>query len=410
MRVYRRGTAMALSELLPLLDHLGFVALDEQPYTFRVGNERVHLYDIGIRAPEGCRARTPLRRRHRGVRRARPRRHRERRLQPTRPRRRTRRSRSRHDPRLRQVSAPDRLRLQPAVHRGHARPPRQAGGAARPAVQGSLRPRPVRTTVEAAQQVLREQIVSALDAVPSLDEDRICRSFLTLIEATTRTNFFRGDTHVGVQVRPGGDPRTAAAATGVRDLGVRAAGRGGSPPRRADRPRRAAVERPARGLPHRGARADEGADGQERGDRADRGQGRLRRQAAVHRSRRSAFRGRRLLPDVRRGDARPHRQPGRRRGGPSAGHRRPRRRRHLSRRGRRQGHRHVQRHRQQRVARARLLARRRLRVRRQLRLRPQGDGDHGPRRVGERPAPRQVARPQRRHGSADGRRHRRHVR
>ena len=35
-RVYRRGTPAALSELLPLLDHLGLQALDERPYTFRV--------------------------------------------------------------------------------------------------------------------------------------------------------------------------------------------------------------------------------------------------------------------------------------------------------------------------------------------------------------------------------------
>ena len=54
IRVYRRGTPMALSELLPLLDHLGFVALDEQPYTFQVGAERVHLYDIGVRVPAGA--------------------------------------------------------------------------------------------------------------------------------------------------------------------------------------------------------------------------------------------------------------------------------------------------------------------------------------------------------------------
>ena len=52
---------MALSELLPLLDHLGFVALDEQPYTFRVGGERVHLYDIGVRIPGGHARRPPLR-------------------------------------------------------------------------------------------------------------------------------------------------------------------------------------------------------------------------------------------------------------------------------------------------------------------------------------------------------------
>ena len=43
--------------------------------------------------------------------------------------------------------------------------------------------------------------------------------------------------------------------------------------------RRAALVGPPRGLPHRGPRADEGADGQERRDRAGGRQGRLRRQA-----------------------------------------------------------------------------------------------------------------------------------
>ena len=52
-RVYRRGAPAALSELLPLLDHLGLQALDEQPYTFRVGDERVFVYDIGVRVPAG---------------------------------------------------------------------------------------------------------------------------------------------------------------------------------------------------------------------------------------------------------------------------------------------------------------------------------------------------------------------
>ena len=92
IRVYRLGTPMALSELLPLLDHLGFVALDEQPYTFQVGAERVHLYDIGVRIPAG--ASLDARRggrRSRGVHRARARRRRERRLQPPRAARRPRR-------------------------------------------------------------------------------------------------------------------------------------------------------------------------------------------------------------------------------------------------------------------------------------------------------------------------------
>ena len=43
-RVYRRGQPAALSELLPLLDHLGLQALDERPYTFRVDDRaRVRL-------------------------------------------------------------------------------------------------------------------------------------------------------------------------------------------------------------------------------------------------------------------------------------------------------------------------------------------------------------------------------
>ena len=43
------GQPAALSELLPLLDHLGLQALDERPYTFRVDDERVFVYDIGVR-------------------------------------------------------------------------------------------------------------------------------------------------------------------------------------------------------------------------------------------------------------------------------------------------------------------------------------------------------------------------
>ena len=126
-------------------------------------------------------------------------------------------------------------------------------------------------------------VEAALDAIPSLDDDRICRAFLTLIDATVRTNYYRDRRAIAVQARPDGDPRSAAAAAAPRDLGVRAAGRGRPPARRRHRPRRAALERPPGGLPHRGARADEGADGEERGHRADRRQGRLRRQAPAGR-------------------------------------------------------------------------------------------------------------------------------
>src|SRR4029079_65567 len=39
--------------------------------------------------------------------------------------------------------------------------------------------------------VLSKQLEAAIDAVASLDEDRILRSFLALVQATLRTNWFR---------------------------------------------------------------------------------------------------------------------------------------------------------------------------------------------------------------------------
>jgi glutamate dehydrogenase len=211
MRVYRRGTAMALSELLPLLDHLGFLALDEQPYTFRVGSDRVYLYDIGVRAPEGC-----VLERHaadvieafvglvRGA--------------------------IESDGFNRLVVAAGLDARDVTMIRAYAKYLRQTGFAFSQqyiedtlARHGQLVTRLVQLFEarfnpggrgigrashdrDAAQQVLREQIVSALDAIPSLDEDRICRSFLTLIEATTRTNFFRGDDTLAFKFDPAAIP------------------------------------------------------------------------------------------------------------------------------------------------------------------------------------------------------------
>src|SRR5207247_6823766 len=42
-----------------------------------------------------------------------------------------------------------------------------------------------------AEHALRHRILAELDAVPSLDQDRILRSYLELIDATVRTNAFR---------------------------------------------------------------------------------------------------------------------------------------------------------------------------------------------------------------------------
>ena len=121
----------------------------------------------------------------------------------------------------------------------------------------------------------------------------------------------------------------------------------------------------------------------------------------------------RALPDVHPRPARAHRQPGRcgraqvvpppgvvrRDDGDDS----------VPRRRGRQGHRRVLRRRQRARRRVRLLARRRVRVGRFRRVRPQGDGHHVARRValGEGALP--CARHRRRHRPPDGRRHRRHV-
>jgi glutamate dehydrogenase len=132
-----------------------------------------------------------------------------------------------------------------------------------------------------------EEISSGLDGVASLDQDRILRSYLTMIRATLRSSYFQeGDDGQAqavprAEAGPAAHPGPAAAATDVRDLRLLAAVRGRAPALRPGRRGRPALVRPPRGLPHRGARAGQGADGEERRDRAGRRQGRLRAQAAA---------------------------------------------------------------------------------------------------------------------------------
>ena len=54
----------------------------------------------------------------------------------------------------------------------------------------------------AAIERCRAELATLLDAVPSLDDDRICRAFLTLIDATDRTNAFLGRSEISVKLRP----------------------------------------------------------------------------------------------------------------------------------------------------------------------------------------------------------------
>ena len=186
--------------------------------------------------------------------------------------------------------------------------------------QRALRSRRARTASD-AERGRRRRSSEAIDAVESLDQDRILRNFLAVIQAMLRTNYFQPATsgepklYLSFKLDPSELPMAAAAAPAVRDLRLLAAHRGRAPARRQGRARRHPLVGPARGLPHRGARPDEGADGEERGDRAGRREGRVRGQAAARRRRRASSwpRSRRCYRDVHPRAARPDRQHRRRR-------------------------------------------------------------------------------------------------
>ena len=199
-RVYRRGAPAALSELLPLLDHLGLRALDERPYTFRVGDERVHLYDIGVKVGDT----TDLDEQRRVA------------LQ---------------DAFAQLVDGSiesdgfNRLVLlaglsgrEVAMLRCYGKYLRQIGFPfSQTYIEDTLARHPRLVTDLVALFHARfdpacadageakeaaERVGAGLDAIPSLDEDRIGRAFLTLILATVRTNYARGRPAIAVKLDP----------------------------------------------------------------------------------------------------------------------------------------------------------------------------------------------------------------
>jgi glutamate dehydrogenase len=167
------------------------------------------------------------------------------------------------------------------------------------------------------------EIEHGLDAVANLDEDRILRRFLNLILCTLRTNFYQ----TGADGRPKPYLSLKLDSRQIDELPLPRpmveifvySPRGASTWRQG-RARRHPLVGPTRGFPHRGARADEGADGEKRRHCAGGLERRIRGQTSAHRwqprgaERRS---GRVLSHD----DARPsrhHRQSRRRRRGAAA--------------------------------------------------------------------------------------------
>lgn len=268
---------------------------------------------------------------------------------------------------------------------------------------------------------LTAEISSMVDEVTSLDEDRILRRLLAVINATLRTNYHVRDAdgnprpYLALKLDPSGVPELpephpkyeifvySPRVEGVH-LRFGEVARGGL--RWSDR--REDFRTEILGLVK--AQAVKNAVIVPVGAK---GGFVVKRPPTLHRRRRGrprrpAHRRHFLLPDVHLRPAGPHRQPRRGRNRARAERGAPRRRRQLPGRRGGQGHREVLRHRQRSLGAVRLLARRRVRLRRFGRLRPQGHGHHRQGRLGEREA----ALPRAGQGHPDRglhrRRHRRH--
>ena len=193
LKLATQGEPISLSAVLPLLEHLGMQVTDERPYELRLPDGvRLWLYDFGLRAPAGAsadtdEARDELRATFVGL----------------------WQGEIEGDGFNRLVLLAGLTGRQVAVLRAYAKYLRQIGAtfsqryieatlASHPAIAGKLvrlfelRFDPRRQSEPALVSVdLADELRADLDAVASLDEDRILRSFLTLIEATVRTNAYR---------------------------------------------------------------------------------------------------------------------------------------------------------------------------------------------------------------------------
>ncbi|MGB8861113.1 MAG: NAD-glutamate dehydrogenase domain-containing protein [Ilumatobacteraceae bacterium] len=195
-RVYHGGSAVPIADLLPLLDNLGFRALDERAFHFQLGPRSVWLHDVGVQVPHGVELTDEVRAE---VQRA---------------------FVAEFDNRV-EVDGLNRLVLsaglaarQVELLRAYSRYLRQIGF---PFSQQYIETTLVRHAGVAAQLVelftarfdparvdtpdvighARSAIIEALDGVPSLDDDRTLRALLALIDATLRTNAFRPGPNAG---------------------------------------------------------------------------------------------------------------------------------------------------------------------------------------------------------------------
>ncbi len=195
-KIYRTGEPVTLSAVLPVLQALGVEVVDERPYELRASDRsRAWIYDFGLRMPAaqvkafGDDARERFQDAFSAV----------------------WTGRAENDGFNTLVFTAGLTWRQAMVLRAYAKYLRQAGATfSQDYMEDTLRhnvhttrllvnlfearlsPERARAGHELTDGLL-EELEGALDEVASLDEDRILRSFLTVIRATLRTNYFQRD-------------------------------------------------------------------------------------------------------------------------------------------------------------------------------------------------------------------------
>jgi len=193
-KIYRRGPAISLATVLPVLQQMGVEVVDERPYEIQTAGTSMWVYDFGLRVDAGHAFElTSLKARFEDAFLA------------------SWSYRAESDGLNSLVVAAGLTWRQAVILRAYARYLRQAGTAFSqlyleqclvanvPITRLLVRlfearfdPRLVEDR-EHMVDALRAEVLAALDSVQSLDQDRILRSFLALIGATLRTNFFQAD-------------------------------------------------------------------------------------------------------------------------------------------------------------------------------------------------------------------------
>ncbi|OMI33709.1 NAD-glutamate dehydrogenase [Streptomyces sparsogenes] len=195
-KIYRVGEQVSLSAVLPVLTRLGVEVVDERPYELRCSDRtNAWIYDFGLRLPrhDGDGLADDARERFQNAFAA------------------VWTGQAENDNFNELVLGAGLTWRQAMVLRAYAKYLRQAGSTFSQAyMEDTLRtnvhttrllvslfearmsPERQRAGTELTDALL-EELDAALDQVASLDEDRILRSFLTLIKATLRTNHFQKD-------------------------------------------------------------------------------------------------------------------------------------------------------------------------------------------------------------------------